>query len=461
MQVLLSLAEARGAVVTRDTLFRRCWGNAVASDDSLNHAIADLRRVFRQTSSGIEITTVPRTGYRLEVADGARPAEGSARIPRRVLIGGAASLAVATGAAFAIPHLSVRAATAAAIGESDQIRRMGLPEGDKQAVELLRRAVARDPESAAAWGRLALAQCALAEAAPAAQVAKVGADAQASARRALSLAPRQPDALAALALLPPYYGDWYASEQRMRAVLAVDPAHLPTRDALDFMLSAAGRGREGSLDRILMAAREPLHANYQFKVIYAHWLLGQINAADQAAERAMDLWPRHPGVWLARLWTLAFTGRPARALAHVEDTAVRPQLPEWMLDTLRVSMRALAQGRSEDRSRAQGQLIADVARGPSSSVNAVMILAALGYVDNAFDVANAYLLQEGPLIANVRWKPGGVAIQDQHRRKTNMLFVPVTAPMRADARFAALMERVGFKEYWDRSGVRPDYETYG
>lgn len=459
MQVLLSLADASGAVVTRDTLFRRCWGNAIASDDSLNHAVADLRRVFRKTGGGLQITTVPRTGYRLDLTDAAGGSAALPRMPRRVLIGGGAALAAAGAAAVALPRLVRRAATASAISESDQVRRMGLPEGDRQAVELLRRAVAVDPGDAACWGKLALAQCALAEAAPAAQVASVGREAQASARRALSLSPRQPDALAALALLPPYYGDWYAAERRMRSVLAIDATHLPTRDALDFMLSAVGRGREGSLDRVVMAAREPLHANYQFKLIYAHWLLGRLGDADRAAERAMELWPKHPGVWLARLWTLGFTGRPARALAHVEDAGVRPELPPWMFETLRVSMAALAHGRQADRRTAVEHLLADVTRGPSSSVNAVMILTALGEVDAAFDVANAYLLQQGPIMASVRWKPGGVAIQDQRRRKTNMLFVPVTAPMRNDPRFSILMQQTGLADYWNRIGVRPDFEA--
>ena len=45
MQVLVVLAEAGGAVVTRDTLLRRCWGNVFVGDDSLNRAIGGVRRV--------------------------------------------------------------------------------------------------------------------------------------------------------------------------------------------------------------------------------------------------------------------------------------------------------------------------------------------------------------------------------------------------------------------------------
>ena len=43
MQVLVILAENAGHVVTRDTLFRRCWGGVYVGDDSLNRAIAGVR----------------------------------------------------------------------------------------------------------------------------------------------------------------------------------------------------------------------------------------------------------------------------------------------------------------------------------------------------------------------------------------------------------------------------------
>ena len=40
MQVLVVLAEAAGQVVTRGTLFDRCWGGVYVGDDSLNRRLA-------------------------------------------------------------------------------------------------------------------------------------------------------------------------------------------------------------------------------------------------------------------------------------------------------------------------------------------------------------------------------------------------------------------------------------
>src|SRR5512146_1035477 len=66
MKVFLLLLEARGSVVTRDELFSNAWGGVFVGDDSLNRAIARVRKIAIEVAPGFfEIETVPRTGYRL------------------------------------------------------------------------------------------------------------------------------------------------------------------------------------------------------------------------------------------------------------------------------------------------------------------------------------------------------------------------------------------------------------
>ena len=120
-------------------------------------------------------------------------------------------------------------------------------------------------------------------------------------------------------------------------------------------------------------------------------------------------------------------------------------------------MTALASRRPADITKAVAAVLGLLAQGPSHSINAVMILNSLGQLDAAFDVASAYLVERGPLMASIRWRPGQLSVENQHRRKTNMLFVPIAAPMRADPRFMTLVTDMGLTQYWDRMGVTPDF----
>ncbi len=108
MQVLVVLADAANQVVTRQTLFSRCWGGVYVGDDSLNRAIAAVRRIAQDVAGGgFEIETIPRTGYRLTIEGGAESAAASGEgagpavqpmLSRRAAVGsGIAAVAVAGG----------------------------------------------------------------------------------------------------------------------------------------------------------------------------------------------------------------------------------------------------------------------------------------------------------------------------------------------------------------------------
>lgn len=458
MQVLVVLAEADGRVVTRQELFRRCWGAAMVGDDSLNRAIADVRRHGRAVGGeGFRIQTVPRAGYRLDFETAHSPASGRPLSRRGLFALAGATVAVAAGGLWLVRSCRARAQVAALVGESEQEMRTGSAEGYGRAIRALERATGLAPDDPLAWGRLALARYALSEESAPDEAAALVAGVQSAARRALAVEPRQPDALSALAILAPYFGDWAAAERRMGSVLQIAPTHLPTRDARAFLLTSVGRVRENLAERLSMAAEDSLNATLLYRLVYAHWISGQMEAADQVADKALQLWPRHPGAWFARLWTFAFTGRADRALVHLTDQDLRPDLPDFVVDSLTTALRALDTGRRADVRAAAAQLLAQVSLGPVLSVNAILLLGGLGEVDRAFEVATAYFLEEGPLMASVRWRPGQLSVNDQRRRKTHMLFVPATSGLRADPRFETLTERIGLAAYWRSAGVAPDY----
>jgi DNA-binding winged helix-turn-helix (wHTH) protein/TolB-like protein len=69
MQVLVVLAQACGAVVSRDRLIERCWGGRIVGDDAINNCVGKVRGLAALTPDpAFEIETVPRVGYRLVAA---------------------------------------------------------------------------------------------------------------------------------------------------------------------------------------------------------------------------------------------------------------------------------------------------------------------------------------------------------------------------------------------------------
>lgn len=464
MQVLTVLAEAAGTVVTRDLLFRRCWGNADVGDDSLNRAIAGARRIAASVAdNSFTIENIPRTGYRLTEEgspDGAIAVSANAAAPivsrRAAVIGGLAATAAVGGIGLWAMRDRRPSSVERLMEDSRVAMRSGVPPAEAQAVSLLERAVKLAPDDAEAWGLLAMTRARIDEHggpntsnAPAAQVER-------EARRALQLDPDNADAKAALAIAIPYYGDWLAGERRFDAVLQQHPEHIYTQDSRSFFLGAVGRIRESAEARLKFLSDVPFDANFQFRQIYALWFLGRIEEADRVAQRALQMWPQHTGVWMGRLWLLSGTGRLDRALAQIDDP-VRPTLPPPVLARLRESILAAQSGEQAAIERATNGVLAGASTSVAGVVNAMMLLNLMGSIDAAFALADAYYLERGPILAMTRWREGQPLVFDQRRRKTNMLFTPTVAPMQRDRRFLPLMKAIGLAEYWDRRGVRPDF----
>jgi DNA-binding winged helix-turn-helix (wHTH) protein/tetratricopeptide (TPR) repeat protein len=66
MQVLVALARAEGAVLTRDDLIGSCWAGAIVTDDALNRIVSQVRKLADGIGRGaFTVETVARVGYRM------------------------------------------------------------------------------------------------------------------------------------------------------------------------------------------------------------------------------------------------------------------------------------------------------------------------------------------------------------------------------------------------------------
>jgi hypothetical protein len=190
------------------------------------------------------------------------------------------------------------------------------------------------------------------------------------------------------------------------------------------------------------------------------WQFGRLDEADQAIDRAMQLWPRFPAVWNARMMIFAYTGRADAGLSFLGEAASRPEsLSETAVNLWRVSLKALVSRGSDDVAAAREANIALAPRSPGFANNAIMTLSALDELDAAFDVAFGTFLRRGRLIGTLWEGAGEMPVKTLRWRRTVALFIPATARLRADPRFSELCRGLGLTRYWrDRP---PDYDALG
>jgi len=464
MQVFLLLLDAGGKVITRNELFEQCWGGVYVGDDSLNRAIARARRISAQVAPGLfEIETIPRTGYRLtgEITEclkgapaAAEPDQPRNAVSRRLMVGGGLAAAAALGGAGLWwanrPRTDPRYDALMERGEN--ALRL-----DEPASQHFEQATAIEPHDAKAWGLLAYALASGRDMGPSTVGGSTTQTAERAARTALRINPSEPNALLTMTIVGSAMLDRFSREEEYRRILAIAPDNTLVMRALRDLLHGAGRCDE-ALAVVERALRiEPLCPDHQLRKALQLWIHGRVAEADRIINRAMELWPTHRLVRMARLMIYAFTGRPAAALAMVADEERNPiLLSESAAAVWRASLLALETPTSSTIAAARNANVEGSKSTPAVAAWAILVLSALGEIDAAFEVANGFLLARGNLI--VRPKPDAriPAVSNWAWRNTHGLFTPPTRAMRLDPRFNSLAGGLGLTEYWRRRGIGPD-----
>lgn len=477
MQVLVVLARAQGAVVSRDELVERCWDGRIVGENALQRIVSRIRRLATAVG-GFELETITKVGYRLVVhapadgaadpavpaGDGAIETSDAAALPspdrisplsRRLLLGAAGLAVVAGGAlvAFRAPAADPdnRVAAEALVTKGRDAMLAGLGEQDRQAVAYLQRATELAPRSATAWGALALGYHHVLDSGAAADPAAQAAWATAAARRAIELDAGNVDALLTLATIRPNFRNWVANEARLRGLMTAHPAQPVLDGALGWLLCDTGRWREAIACFRSNLARDPFHPALQLVLAWGLWGGGKLAEAEAVLADAARLWPGHRWIWLTRFEFLATTGHPGAALALIADPEARPLVapgdapPPY--DTLIACARALQTRTSADIARAVAAIKSPASRQVTGSSSYVTYCCALGMIDDAFDrLERTYFGEPGG-----QPPPGPLS-----RRKTSILFSAKAEPLRRDPRYPALTARLGLDDYWRVTGTRPD-----
>ena len=462
MQVFLLLLDSAGRVVTRDELFDQCWGGVVVGDDSLNRAIARIRRISDVAPGLFEVETIPRTGYRLtgDILDGlARPGPGqgdktgAAALSRRTVVrGGILALAIAGGAALWSVGRKSDPRFDSLLDRGREALRL-----DEPAAKYFQQAIALEPRNPTARGLLAYAL--LTDSGDgASEITGPGAlIAERAARAALNLDDHEPNALLTMTLLQSDMLDWFSREQRYRRILAIDPDNTLAMRSLGQLLHGVGRCRESLAMTERAIAIDPLVPDHQVRKALRLWVLGRTADADGVINRAMLLWPSHRLVRLGRLMIYAFTGRADAALAMIDDERTAPVLLTPAAAAVwRASLRALDSPTGANVALARKATLDGARTTAAVAAWGILVLSQLGDLDAAFEVADGFLLGRGSIVVKVRPDANTPSVHGPGWRNTYGLFTPPTRAMRLDPRFTPLSSGLGLTEYWRKRGIGPD-----
>lgn len=480
MQVLIALARADGAVVTRDELVEQCWDGRIVGDDAIHRVLSRLRRIAEGVASGVfRVETITRVGYRLMPSlscasspalsrnlgqgAGTKPIPGAAKFDRRAaLAGGGAAISIAAAGLWSVTRNSNKPPSEVQnlLHHARESLKEGTADRVAAGVSLLRKATEIAPQRAETWGALALAYQKQSMRSSSAAARQFEARGIAAANRALALEPDNADALAALATMRPFFRRWSTYDAACRQVLARYPRHWDLNISYGHFLSATGRSRSALIHLGRAMSVDPLSPQLQWQVAQDLWCAGRLDEADRAMDRAFALWPRHYAVWFVRNRLHNYTGRAKTTLAIVDDRDARPVgYPEWNFELSRLEARALDTRSAEHIEVALDAHLSAARRALVFAENAVIFASAVGHVDKAFAVLGAYFFDRGFKMGDQRFASEQGVYSARGQRFTAFLFLPPTAALRADPRFEAVVKEIGLEDYWRKSGNSPDYRS--
>jgi DNA-binding winged helix-turn-helix (wHTH) protein/tetratricopeptide (TPR) repeat protein len=473
MQVLVTLAQAQGEIVTRDDLIRRCWEGRIVGEDAINRAVSRVRRLPEGIAKGaFHIETLNKVGYRLLVDGSPRepsiseadPPAVPVQVGRRhlLVVGAAAATVASTGAWWALHDNSSAyrpdAEVDALMSQAQVLMGQRDSQGLSQAVGLFREVTRRAPDYADGWGALALAYSVTAAfGQPEARTAQAARSAAAAARAEAIEPGNGFAALARIGLLP-RRGRWWQTERLLRDVLRRLPDFVPAKITLAVLFAQVGRIRESlPLWQDVIRKEQPapsiayLHGN-------ALWAANRLEEAEAALQHARELYPLHYAVWFTWAYFLLYTGRAREALAILEDRAARPPgFEDLNFDVASVVAKALLSSARRDVDHAVAVNQDAARRGVGFAENAMQFMSVLGRPTEAFAIADALFFDRGWVVPDIRFTPQQAAHTRLADRRTAALFLPSTAALRHDARFSRLLEELGLRQYWQQSGSRPDF----
>ena len=424
-------------------------GKRIARLPDLLNAVETVARTGPGASGTAAVEPRPLPRQPKQVARSEVP---PVRVSRRLLVGGGAAAAAAALAGAGI-WWSVQQRedprVEAAIDKAESAIRHQT--ADEQTVRALQQAVSIAPNSARVLGLLALVQS-LNVGDTGTRNTNIVEDAENTAQKALSLDPKEANALLALFELQGSSLDWFTRDQKLRQIITLDPKNVTGLAELVLLTQATGLTQKSWDWNERALAHEPLSADYLTKRALKLFIWGRVGEADKIIDQVVALYPANPWPSWARFFIYAFSGRARAALAFLnagKDIGSPSSARFW-----RQSLPALEQPSPPAIAKARDAAIQAAAISARGANESVLVMSALGELDTAFDIANGSLLSIGSMVPQAQTDSAAAG----WRISTQWMWTPPGAPMRRDPRFLRLCAGIGLVDYWRKRGVKPDYQ---
>ncbi len=219
------------------------------------------------------------------------------------------------------------------------------------------------------------------------QEAALRQEADREAHRALELDPKDPDAFVTFGLLVPSQ-DFGQRERWFRQALAVDQSWPNANGFLGDVMLDLGRVREASALFQRADSVNPLSPDWSNMAALGLLYAGETNQADRDLAGLSELRPGDPAIWDHQLQSLVVQRRWADALALLKDSNANPTLASYASSSM---WRAVSEAMARHNATAISALRQKyVALGATDPQAAMLVLPVLGFVDDAFTVAQGY-----------------------------------------------------------------------
>jgi DNA-binding winged helix-turn-helix (wHTH) protein/tetratricopeptide (TPR) repeat protein len=308
--------------------------------------------------------------------------------------------------------------------------------------DILREAVTRAPHFARGWSELAVAEAFVTthhDDLP--ELAAVdGRQAEADARHALELDPRQEGPWLARAILAHHLGQWILREADFHKAAALDPEDSLASGEHGDAMAEVGRMKEAMALHRRAADLDPLSEDMASRLAGDEAYAGDWAGAQATLDAADRLWPSHKALRGVRFSLAAKAADPALALRLFENPAMRPEMSSADGDFWR---RLVAARNDPTRAAEAAAYFVAHAGKDLDFLLSIEGLAILGRADQAMDVLDHN-------VAGLSAGRGATSILFRHAFMKGVLSSP---------RFMPLAARIGLVRIWRQTGRWPDFCT--